>query len=164
MRQSPLIIESYYLRRLEYRLKEEFEFSVPDGTPKTVDPKIQVHVESGHNKEDDNDWRIVIDVTGGEEPEFPYVFGISFAGYFRVAENYPKDQRETLVRVNGPSVLFAAAREFLSIVTARSPYPSIMLPSISFFPNEQSKKSGKKARPIASKTARKSPKKNASNK
>lgn len=136
MGQSPLKIESYYLRKLEYQLKEEFETGIPDGTLEKIDPKIQVNVQSGKSEEDENDWRVEIEVTGGKEAKFPYTFKISFVGYFRVADEFPQDKRELLVTVNGPSILFSAAREFISIVTARSPYPPILLPSISFVPDK----------------------------
>src|SRR4051812_5334889 len=124
MGQSPLEIESYHLRRLEFQVKEDFE--APGDGGEMPDPKIKVEVESARHKEDNNDWRISIDISGGDEPDFPYKFDISFVGYFRVSDSYPEDKRGLLVAVNGPSILFAAAREFLAIVTARSPYAPIM--------------------------------------
>lgn len=162
MGQSPLKIESYYLKKLNYQLKRDFESGVPDGTPEKVEPKIQVNVQTGHREEDKNDWRVEIDVHGGDEGGFPYTFDISFVGFFRVNARFPEDKRELLISVNGPSILFAAARELVSIVTGRSPYPPILLPSISFVPEKKPEKSPKRPpKSAAKKSITKSPKKKA---
>lgn len=66
--------------------------------------------------------------------KFPYTFGVSLVGIFRINEMYPSDQIEMLVRVNAPSILYSAARELVMSFTGRGGYPPCLLPSISFAP------------------------------
>ncbi len=151
MGQSPLAIKKYFLQSLNFHLKTGFEFGQVAAAPETVMPNVQVSVQYAQDPQEPLEWRVVLDIKGGTDVEpFPYTFDAAFAGFFRVADNYPLEQRVLLVQVNAPSILYAAAREFLSIVTARSPYPPILLGSVSFVPDPPSDTT----KPVAAKKAK----------
>ena len=138
MAKSPIAIERYYLSKLRLVLKEEFENGEAEvDLNGEAGPHFGVAVETGQSENDLDLWRVSITVNGGEEDEgFPYSFEIGYVGFFRLAAELADDQKQLIATVNGPSILFAAAREFLAIATARTPFAPIMLPSMSFVPNQ----------------------------
>jgi preprotein translocase subunit SecB len=66
------------------------------------------------------------------EGDFPYSFKLVYVGFFRVVKDFPADRIEQMVRVNGPALLYSAAREALVYLSGRGRRPAIMLPSITF--------------------------------
>ena len=74
-----------------------------------------------------------------EKTKAPYRINLTIIGFFAVREDVPENQRETLVRITGSSMLYGMAREFIMAVTGRGPWPPVMLPTISFIPREKVK-------------------------
>jgi len=64
----------------------------------------------------------------------PYAYSMQIIGFFEVHPKWPKAKVEELVKINGPSVLYGAAREILAYTTGRGPWGSILLPSVNFLP------------------------------
>jgi len=91
--------------------------------------------------------------TGDEEDGCPeYTFEIEVVGLFDVDSEYPADKAENLVRVNGPAVLFGAIREMVANLTARGPFPTVELPTVTFIdevrhPEEPPKAKSRRPRP-----------------
>jgi preprotein translocase subunit SecB len=68
-----------------------------------------------------------------EEKNIPYRLSIDMVGLVTaIAQNVDETIRHA-VEVNGPSMLFGAAREILRDATARGPHGPILIPSASFF-------------------------------
>ena len=108
----------------------------PDSPP----PNIEVETQIGQNDVDPQNWRVEINIQSGQKTRsFPYSIDLGITGYFRVVDEYPSEKAPLLVEVNGPSILYAAAREFVSILTSRGPYPPMLLPSLSFIPEPEEK-------------------------
>src|SRR5262249_48374897 len=76
------------------------------------------------------DLKISGDATSGKVPF--YTGQLSIDGYFRVAPEVPEDRKQEIVVVNGAGMLFGAMREMVSNITARGPWPSLMLATMSF--------------------------------
>jgi len=57
-------------------------------------------------------------------------------GYIALDPSVPEDRKDNLVAVNGGSLLYGAAREYIYSLTMRGPFPPIYLPTISFMPME----------------------------
>lgn len=75
-----------------------------------------------------------IDESDGEKP-IAYKVNLVAIGTFEV---HPKwEDPDKLVRINAASILYSASREFLITITARGPYGSIMLPTVSFNDTQQ---------------------------
>lgn len=147
MRQSPLIIDYYFVKKVQFELKNGFDTDLTGERKEVSSPKLNINVASGKNTEEQNHWRFELNIEADEnssEPDFPYTFAISLVGFFRVDENYPSEQADLLAQVNAPSILYSAAREFLANVTGRSPYQPILLPSVSFAPEPKEAKPKKK--------------------
>lgn len=132
---SPLVIEFYYYRRAHFELKKRFAMEFKETSPDSITPHIEVNSETGQNENDPQRWRVNIDFkVGHKERNFPYVVEIGMTGYFRVRDGYPAEKAELLVQVNGASILYAAARDFVTIMSSRNIYPAMLLPSLSFMP------------------------------
>ena len=65
---------------------------------------------------------------------------IHAVGIFRVVSQFPEEKAAELVEVHGSSLLFAAIREILLLITSRGPWPPVALSSFSFLkPKEKAK-------------------------
>lgn len=85
-------------------------------------------------KDDERTWIIILNVKvkpRGDE-KIPYQLEVEALGSFRVADDWPQDKIKALVYANGTSLLYGAAREMISSITARGPYEMITLPTMSF--------------------------------
>ena len=85
-------------------------------------------------RDDDDEWliRLKVSFAGNEKDNIPYAFMVEMEGSFRTTAKCTGTDAEKLVKVNGSSVLFSAAREILRDTMARGPYNPIVLPTVSF--------------------------------
>jgi preprotein translocase subunit SecB len=62
----------------------------------------------------------------------PYSGEVENIGRFSIAENWPEEQIEKLVYINGSGMLYSALREMVAIITSRGFFDTLTLPSCSF--------------------------------
>src|SRR5262249_20778471 len=103
---------------------------------------LQASVRCERNPSDPSRWEIGLRVELPEcsDRKFQYCFVIDLVGSFRVVDSTNRDL-ETLVRINGPAILYSAAREILAMVTARRSPSAVLLPSSNFLPSGELKDS-----------------------
>lgn len=144
---SPLQLNKYFIKELHYAVKDEFDDKYDQATAFPY-PQLTARVEHTQEEEKDRDWRfeLTLESEDSQSIEFPYSLKIVLVGYFTIAEDYPSERVEMLAHVNGPSLLYSAAREALVTITGRSGYPAIVLPSVMFLQHalnvSQSKQGG----------------------
>lgn len=138
---SPLELEQYYIKELYFSVKNDFvdRYSEFEESEETAYPRLSANVIDIRNADDPRSWRFELEVESkdAESKEFPYSLRIILVGFFRVRDQYPEERADVLARVNGPSVLYSAAREALATATSRSGYPAIVLPSVMFSYTEE---------------------------
>jgi preprotein translocase subunit SecB len=160
---SPLRLEAYFLKELKFSLTDDLR-NVPDGSVKYDNINIDVANEVAQRDDDSRRWRCELTVRSTDQKELkcPYRFSITFVGFFGVAEEFPAERVEMMVRANAPALLYSAAREALMPITNRGPYPGMLLPSITFIeppkPDILRKGGGKAKLPAQKGAARKSSK------
>jgi preprotein translocase subunit SecB len=107
---------------------------------------IEVDREVERSTDDANRWAVMLDIElqaiEGEAPP-PYTGHIKLVGFYQVHEEYKGDS-DRLIRITGASMLYGAAREMVSYITARSPNGMLTLPSVSFYEESPKKKATKK--------------------
>jgi len=132
---SPLRLEQYYIRELGYAIKESFVDRQNNDLPPTA-PDISATVSCSRLSDEGRRWRIELTITSDDaiSIQAPYSIRTALVGLFSVDDNYPEERLDALVTINGPSVLYSAAREALLMVTSRSGYPAMMLPTVLFIP------------------------------
>lgn len=129
MKNSPLQLEHYSVTavhldaNLDAQVKEQIEW------------RIGTNCDFATHRDDPRRWKVDLTVTfhSSDEANSPYKGTVSFVGFFTVDPTYPEKNVQFLVETNGPSVLFGAAREMVANITARGPWPSVMLPTQSFY-------------------------------
>jgi preprotein translocase subunit SecB len=130
MAQSPLYIEGYTLSKLEWNENSEV---VLDTEKKKLDQQFEVLTGLQKHPTEEGRWRVALDVNSVDTGDSnPISFKVTYTGYFRVNEGFPAENAEQLVAVNGSSILFAAAREMLMLLSGRSTHGAFILPSVSF--------------------------------
>ncbi len=140
MSQSPLAIEYYFFRKSLFEVKKGFDGDFAETALDGIRPHIRVDSDIFRSEEDGSRWRVELNIKAGQkERRFPYSVNVGITGFFRVLKGYPEEKAELLVRVNGASILYAAARESIAMITGRGPYQPLLIPSLSFLPDEPPK-------------------------
>jgi preprotein translocase subunit SecB len=105
-------------------------------------------------------WLVKVEINQSipEGKNIPYEFSLSMAGVVAVHPSFEGDQLNRAIQVNGPSMIFGAAREIIRGATSRGPFAPVIIPSTNFFHclSPKDKESTPKS---AAKSARKKPKK-----
>jgi len=76
-----------------------------------------------------------------------YTFEFEVVGIVTVIDEYPEEKIDTLVKVNGPAILYAAIREMVANLTARGPFPAVALPTVTFLDETNPKDNKSRTRP-----------------
>lgn len=157
---SPLQLEGYYVRELSFKIKpdldERVQFQMQIGVGLQLDgllnpDPLTVNVQSAaaSHKEDPYRWKCLVRVESNNPPDriYPYEFLVILVGYFVVDEQVPREVIENLLKVNGASVLYSAAREVIASATARGAFPEVLLPTVTFMPNDEPEQAEQKQLP-----------------
>jgi preprotein translocase subunit SecB len=132
---SPLQLKGHRFSALEVK-------ALPHGL---TDGRVQVSTRVGWSPHAGHpgEWQLTLHVTfGPADPKSPapYQGSAEIAGLFSVDPAWPADHAETLVQVNGASILYGATREMILAITARSTHGEFLLPTVSFVEAESSTK------------------------
>lgn len=139
MNASPLQLRNYFISDLSLTANREYK-------PKEPIQLTMEHllVEPGfiQDKDDARKWQVQLNISQKAVPEAnsPYLFSLEMVGFFDVLKNCPNDKVEALVKTNGPSVLYGAAREILRALMAHGPFYPLLLPTASFYTPDMVKK------------------------
>ena len=71
----------------------------------------------------------------------PYAIKMEMFGRFQVSEKVPVELREKMVKINGSSILYGAAREIIKEMTGRGIFRKIQFPTVSFAELKKDKES-----------------------
>lgn len=124
---SPLQLEHYFFTQMHL-----------DAHP-GADPDAEMHFDSsvqcGRHEDDPRRWMITLTVViGGEEEDADpaYTGQFEIIGMFRVDDQFPEDKVANLAHANGAAVLYGSVRELVANLTARGPFPQVLLPTTTF--------------------------------
>lgn len=131
MQLSPLQLKQYWVTSLGFAPCEHFD---PESDLDLKFDSIKNHVNIRYVEEPVCCWQVDLSLAHepGEEENAPYRYQIQVAGFFTVDEGIPEEKVKNIVKVNGASLLFGIAREQLRAALSSGPYPSVLLPSVSF--------------------------------
>ncbi|HPT47859.1 MAG TPA: hypothetical protein PLM07_18425 [Candidatus Rifleibacterium sp.] len=149
---SPLQLHRYFAEEVFCKANPDFDKDKEVGIK-----DFQVFFETG---EDKNPLlrriRLTVEQNLSKDGNEPFAFKIVMVGFFEVMKEFFESQgsekTEQLVNVNGPALLYSAARELLALVSGRGPYTdenlNVLLPSITFLNFKPMKpvKEGKQAK------------------
>lgn len=128
MNTSPLQLDASVVSRLNFEADPEFQPDEDGG-------EVKVDVSLDSNSGESESWRIRLTIAFGPKSKArsPYRGELEVHGYFHFSDDsVPSNEAARLVAVNGASMLYSGAREYLLLVTSRGPWPPIRLPTVSF--------------------------------
>ena len=134
MNLAPLQLVSYFLTDLNCQANSQFK---GDKETKFDEKDLEVGACVEAIKGKAGRWQVTLNVKlqPAADANSPYSFCLNLVGVVCwVGPEVPEDKLETIVRTNGPSMLYGVAREVARDLTARGPFQPLMLPSVSFIP------------------------------
>jgi len=158
MKSSPLSLERHVFKRVEIVASDK-----PD--PGAVN-LLNVTLSCAQAQTDPSRFLIGLDLKllplpdSGKTPS--YTGEVSIEGHFRITADIPADKQQVTAIANGAGILFGAIREMVIGITARGPWPPLMLATLNFIDMAKemaaqsaismSKESEKEAAQVADKT------------
>lgn len=133
MKLSPIQLLDYHVTSLSVEACASFKRDQPmDLDPADLSVSAQTKL-----MDDGDEPRWAVSLSLRHEPiegkNIPYRLSIDMVGLVTAVAKKADDMISHAVEVNGPSMLFGAAREILRDATARGPHGPIIIPSASFF-------------------------------
>jgi preprotein translocase subunit SecB len=128
MRQPPLQLDRLFFA--EVNVKSGSAFS-----SEPAEAEVKTSVSLSDSKENERAWqaRLEIEVTPKGDRQIPYEIRVVAFGQFSVTdEKLDRPHAAQLVAVTGASIIYSAAREYLSLLTGRGPWGPFQLPTVSF--------------------------------
>lgn len=125
---TPLQLEEYFFPHV--KVSADPEAVGPDGTAKC---DFGINVNAIKTEDEPGSYQVSLVIASSPESEkqrIPYSIELAVIGFFKVSPEWPDPQK--LLEINGASILYAAAREFIITITSRGPWGSFMLPTASF--------------------------------
>jgi preprotein translocase subunit SecB len=138
IRLSPLKLQRYFVDELHVTART-LTLTEPTAVPELMPEDLDVNVELFEAREKLADRLCVLSVKLKETSKpFPYNFQIRLTGFFELQlAGMTPQQQETHVRFSMPSLLWAAAREVLITQMEKGPYPAVILPVVTFLPEQE---------------------------
>lgn len=132
---SQLLVKRYFVTDLLVQANKSFDESA---AMNLGFESLQIESNIATPEHDGEDWEVALRLfyQGSEKVNSPYFFRVEVVGFFNVADSYPKQNAEWLIRTNAPSVLYSTAREALRSAMASGPFKALLLPAVSFYTDE----------------------------
>jgi preprotein translocase subunit SecB len=134
MNASPLQLDHYFFAEAHCKASPEPPDS-DDLTLGAADPaqfRTEIRMYKGESDPDTYQIQLVVKSADEVAPKAAYELMLHVIGYFRVDPDYEHEHLEHLVQINGASVLYSAARDFVLTLTSRGPWGPLMLPTVNF--------------------------------
>ncbi len=119
---SPIQTRRHFIKKVEFEVIEE--------THKDGEDEIKFSLKTQKHK---NHWHVILGVKFGpiDNKSTSHFKGeIVMEGLFDIANDFPEDKVKDLVKMNGSAILYGAIREMMIILTARSNFGPLELPTI----------------------------------
>ena len=116
---------------------KDLSFENPNA-PRTLGPQqsapnlsVQINVNARQLTVTDYEVSLVLEGGASKGSETMFKFELNYAGLFRV-ENFPPEQVQPMVMIEGPRLLFPFAREIIADAVRGGSYPPLYLDPIDF--------------------------------
>ena len=116
---------------------KDFSFENPNA-PRTLGPQqnspnisVQINVNARQLAAADFEVSLMLEGGAGQGPDTLFKFELNYAGIFRL-ENFPPDQVQPLVMIEGPRLLFPFARQIIADAVRGGSYPPLYIDPIDF--------------------------------
>jgi preprotein translocase subunit SecB len=141
MELAPLQLSDYFVHSIHVDAMPDYDVNKPadlDSEALTVEKACTLQDGAAGRRYGID---LVIKQTEIEGKNLPYTYELRMFGLIDVLpENLDEERMQRLVDINGPSMLFGAAREIIRAATGRGPYGPVLIPSTTFYIPSKAKK------------------------
>jgi preprotein translocase subunit SecB len=133
MKSSPLQLKTYFVTSLTFIANKDFDSAKPINLQFEDLQATSSFLPQGDGA---RHWQVTLRLKHQParlDANTPYYFTVEMVGFFGIANEYPSEKTEWLVKTNATSVLFSTAREIVRALTAHGPYGPMILPTVSFY-------------------------------
>ena len=116
---------------------KDFSFENPNA-PRSLGPQqnapnisVQINVNARQLAPTDFEVSLLLEGGAGQGADTLFKFELNFAGVFRV-ENFPAEQVQPVVMIEGPRLLFPFARQIIADAVRNGAYPPLFIDPIDF--------------------------------
>lgn len=116
---------------------KDFSFENPNA-PRTLGPQqsppnisVQINVNARQLAPTDYEVSLMLEGGAGQGADTLFKFELNYAGIFRV-ENFPTEQVQPVVMIEGPRLLFPFARQIIADAVRGGSYPPLYIDPIDF--------------------------------
>jgi preprotein translocase subunit SecB len=116
---------------------KDLSFENPNA-PRTLGPQqtapnisVQINVNARQVAPTDFEVSLMLEGGAGQGSDTMFKFELNYAGVFRV-ENFPPDQVQPVVMIEGPRLLFPFARQIIADAVRGGSYPPLYIDPIDF--------------------------------
>jgi preprotein translocase subunit SecB len=128
---SPLDLKGYFIEEFSLKMIGTFDKG------KSSDPFVGIGREHLVNARSEffHFMRMEITVRPRRPNTFPYSIKLKISGGFVIEESFYQRDKGWSAEINGSSILYGAAREYIFAATAHCPHGPFLLPTVSFLPS-----------------------------
>ena len=133
MKKSGFQLVNQKLRSVNYELNTNYKLSTESIPLEITGTRKIIHLENNHAK-------VIFTIeifSKTDSSKAPMKATISHEGEFSWDDSFTKEQIESLLKHNAPAILLSYDRSILSMLTAYSNLPVLMLPLINFVESEK---------------------------
>lgn len=132
MKAAQIQLTNYFVSELQFAANRDFKL---DGVSSVGAEDLQVTHQASAKEGNRRQWQITLRIALNASPDSnsPYSFLVEMIGFIDVNESVTEDRIERFARINGTSLVFAAAREIIKAATSRGPFPPLLLPTVTFW-------------------------------
>ena len=132
-------LDRYIIEAVSIRLNGDYDRSIREHVG-----DVSSSVEHAWNSKNAKQARLTLEIdihpTAGKENAFyPYHVNIKGAAFFTFADDYPSEQYDKALPLNGTSILYGLLRAQVVQITALSAHGQFLLPTLNFVEMQQSK-------------------------
>ncbi len=132
-------LDRYIIEAVSIRLNNEYDGSIREHVG-----DVSSSVEHAWNSKNAKQACLTLEIdihpaAGKENAFYPYHVNIKGAAFFTFADNYPPDQYDQALSLNGASILYGLLRAQVVQITALSAHGQFLLPTLNFVEMQQSK-------------------------
>lgn len=156
MQPSKLQLDHYFIDEVSFRLKDTVIKKQSAAPPTLSSEDLDIEVRTGENKLEERKRFCQVEIKLKEKKKSKYVydFKVVLIGFFELSSECTETESAILMTNTAPSMLFTAAREYLLLITGRTRFLPIKLPTVMFAPTQKSVQARSGAKRAPAKTAR----------
>lgn len=135
MQPSKLRLKNYFVEEVSFNLQNaQLKNAEENAELNATDLDIEVRLGESKDEKNKRFCQLSIKLKDVKAETYPYKFKAVMAGFFEIDSSCSEPEADLLITNTAPSMLYTAAREYLLLVTGRTRFYPVMLPTVLFVP------------------------------